>query len=140
MSRRRSPGRGSPPPRVPSRPYSKSVPTRTAPPPPRVQQKPPGSSRSLFRDMAATAGGVAVGSAVGHAVGAGITGMFSGGEGSGSGGGGGGAVAAQEPPPQGPCAYEIIQLLECAQHEDDLTMCQALGDVFRKCMKKHGYD
>merc|ERR1719479_707079 len=34
---------------------------------------------SMFKQMAATAGGVAVGSAVGHVAGSALTGMFSGG-------------------------------------------------------------
>merc|ERR1719384_212042 len=64
----------------------------------------------MFKQMAATAGGVAVGSAVGHVVGSAITG--------GMGGGGGGhsqPEAYQRQPqygqqpqePQGACAWEI---------------------------------
>lgn len=76
----------------------------------------------------------------GHAVGAGITGMFSGGErgtAGADGRGAPGAVAAQEPV-HGPCDLEIIRLLECAQVEDDLSMCQEMSDFFKKCLKKNG--
>ncbi len=76
--------------------------------------------------MAATAGGVAVGSAVGHVAGSALTGMFS--------GGGSSEPAHQQPAqatyqehqgqqPQGPCAWEIKQFLECAQQKHDLSLC-----------------
>ncbi|CAH2048635.1 unnamed protein product, partial [Iphiclides podalirius] len=74
---------------------------------------------SLFGQMAATAGGVAVGSAVGHMAGSALTGMFGGGSSSEP------APQQQAPPaqsnsyqqpggqqPQGPCAWEIKQFIE----------------------------
>merc|ERR1719232_2003741 len=80
----------------------------------------------MFKQMAATAGGVAVGSAVGHVVGHAITGGMS---------GGGGAqpeqpVQQQTPQPayqqqqygqpqepQGACAWEIKSFIQCAQQQ-----------------------
>merc|ERR1719385_723715 len=88
---------------------------------------------SLFKQMAATAGGVAVGSAVGHVAGA----------------------AAPPPPPQqyygqppppaygqpppqpqeptGPCAWEIKNFIQCAQGQADLTLCEGFNEALRQC-------
>merc|ERR1719348_2870474 len=88
---------------------------------------------SLFKQMAATAGGVAVGSAVGHVAGSALTGMFS--------GGGSSDVQQQQqqpPPPQyaqqpqfgqqqqqqqdqGPCAWEVKNFIQCAQNQSDIV-------------------
>ena len=102
---------------------------------------------SLFKQMAATAGGVAVGSAVGHVVGHALTG----------GGGGGSAAAAEAAPaaapqhygqqdqyyggqqqqqqsqPEGPCAWEIKQFLNCAQNQSDISLCEGFNEAIRAC-------
>merc|ERR1711978_325928 len=92
----------SPAPRAPPAP----APRAAAPPPPPPAQvpahAPPAAPApmmaqpqqpSLFKQMAATAGGVAVGSAVGHVAGSAITGMM-------SGGGSSSEPQQQQPPPQ----------------------------------------
>lgn len=131
-------GRSSP---APTRSY---VPARAAPPPPPpapVQAQPPMMAQpqqpSLFKQMAATAGGVAVGSAVGHTIGHAMTGMFS--------GGGSEPAAAQNTgqapvqqngypqEPTGPCAWEIKQFLQCAQQQGDLTLCEGFNEAIRQC-------
>lgn len=87
----------------------------------------------MFKQMAATAGGVAVGSAVGHTVGHALTGLFS-----------GGSEPAQQAPqqtyeqyrntePTGPCAWEIKQFLQCAQNQTDLTLCEGFNEALRQC-------
>ena len=104
--------------------------------------------------MAATAGGVAVGSAVGHVAGAALTGGM-------GGGGGGHAEAApaaapqqvypqqqmpysgpggmQQPQePQGPCAWEIKQFIQCAQGQSDLTLCEGFNEALRQCKMSNG--
>nr|BAN20231.1 gamma-subunit,methylmalonyl-CoA decarboxylase, putative [Riptortus pedestris] len=132
-----------------SPPPSRSVPMRTAPAPPPAPVAAPApqpammqpQQPSLFKQMAATAGGVAVGSAVGHVVGHGITGMFS--------GGGGSEVAAQQQvpasaapapigsaqpqEPTGPCAWEIKQFLKCAQDQSDISLCAGFNEAIRQC-------
>ncbi|XP_049765394.1 coiled-coil-helix-coiled-coil-helix domain-containing protein 10, mitochondrial [Schistocerca cancellata] len=135
-------GRSSPPPRaapVPARAPQHNQPAHPPPQqaaPPMMQAEQP----SMFKQMAATAGGVAVGSAVGHAVGHGLTSMFS---------GGGGSSAdtvpqAQAPAPQqsysnqpmeptGPCAWEIKQFLQCAQQQSDLSLCEGFNEALRQC-------
>lgn len=106
--------------------------------------------------MAATAGGVAVGSAVGHVAGAALTG--------GMGGGGGHSEAAAPAPaapqqqqayaqqpyggpggmqqpqqdPQGPCAWEIKQFIQCAQGQSDLTLCEGFNEALRQCKSVNG--
>ncbi|XP_047119058.1 coiled-coil-helix-coiled-coil-helix domain-containing protein 10, mitochondrial [Schistocerca piceifrons] len=135
-------GRSSPPPRaapVPARAPQHNQPAHPPPQqaaPPMMQAEQP----SMFKQMAATAGGVAVGSAVGHAVGHGLTSMF-------SGGGGSSADAvpqAQAPAPQqsygnqpteptGPCAWEIKQFLQCAQQQSDLSLCEGFNEALRQC-------
>lgn len=97
----------------------------------------------MFQQMAATAGGVAVGSAVGHAVGHGLTSMFSG-----SGDKEVAAPAAATAPaplaggaypsePQGACAWEIKQFLQCAQGQSDLTLCEGFNEALRQCKAQH---
>ncbi|CAG0922313.1 unnamed protein product [Notodromas monacha] len=96
---------------------------------------------SMLKEMAATAGGVAVGSAVGHVVGHALTGAFSGPS-------AGATPAATHQPPiaaarelypvkDGPCAQEIKKLLGCAVMTTGLGACQDLQDAFRSCM--HGF-
>lgn len=97
---------------------------------------------SMFQQMAATAGGVAVGSAVGHAVGHGLTSMFSG-----SGDKEVASIAAEQytpgdsasfpSEPQGACAWEIKQFLQCAQGQSDLTLCEGFNEALRQCKAQH---
>jgi len=99
-----------------------------------AQPKQPG----LFAQMAATAGGVAVGSAIGHTVGAAVTGMF-------SGGGSNNEVQPQQAQPMqampmeqssqqgGACAFEIRQFLQCAQNNDDISLCSGFNEAIRQC-------
>ncbi|KAB0380827.1 hypothetical protein FD755_008611, partial [Muntiacus reevesi] len=71
---------------------------------------------------------VAVGSATGHTLGHVITAGFS-------------AGSSAEPSgpdlPQlqqdGPCFYEVKQLLECAQSQGDLTFCDGFSEVLKQC-------
>ncbi|XP_055844769.1 coiled-coil-helix-coiled-coil-helix domain-containing protein 10, mitochondrial [Episyrphus balteatus] len=144
-------GRSASPPPAQRRmaPSSANVPARAAPPPPppapvaaapSALGSPAPQQPSMFQQMAATAGGVAVGSAVGHVVGAGITGMF-------SGGGDKEAAAAPAPAaaapvqqyasqpnqPQGACAWEIKQFLQCAQGQSDLSLCEGFNEALRQC-------
>ncbi|CAJ0579038.1 unnamed protein product, partial [Mesorhabditis spiculigera] len=94
------------------------------PPPPGQQSRGPG----LMGQMAATAGGVAIGSAVGHSIGHMMT--------------GGGrnedaqqqhAAVTQEQQYQNPCEFEWKKFLECTQNQQDLSMCQAFNDAFKRC-------
>uniref|UniRef100_A0A034UZE5 Coiled-coil-helix-coiled-coil-helix domain-containing protein 2, mitochondrial n=1 Tax=Bactrocera dorsalis TaxID=27457 RepID=A0A034UZE5_BACDO len=130
-----------------------NVPARTAPaaPPAAVQAAPSAvgapQQPSMFQQMAATAGGVAVGSAVGHTLGAGITSLFSG---SGDKEAAAPAAAAAPPAqqqyygnaaqpnePQGACAWEIKQFLQCAQGQSDLTLCEGFNEALRQCKAQH---
>lgn len=134
---------------------SQNVPARAAPtaqPPAPVQAAPTAvgapQQPSMFQQMAATAGGVAVGSAVGHAVGHGITSLFSG---SGDKEAAApapaaaapaqqqyyGSGAAQPNEPQGPCSWEIKQFLQCAQGQSDLTLCEGFNEALRQCKAQH---
>merc|ERR1719444_787583 len=97
----------------------------------------------MFKQMAATAGGVAVGSVVGHAMTGGM-------------GGGGGAQpeqpVQQQPPqpayqqqqygqpqePQGACAWEIKSFIQCAQQQSDLTLCEGFNEALRQCKSANG--
>merc|ERR1719295_751980 len=108
---------------------------------------------SLFKQLAVTAGGVAVGSAVGHVAGAAITGAMSGGGSSEP--APAPAAATPPPPPQqyygqppppaygqpppqpqeptGPCAWEIKNFIQCAQGQADLTLCEGFNEALRQC-------
>merc|ERR1712136_606800 len=139
---RRSSGRAAP---APARAAPAPAPSRYAAPsaPAPMQQMP--QQPSMFQQMAATAGGVAVGSAIGHVAGSAITGMFSGGSSAPA-----PAPAAPAPAPQaaapyygeaqahpheptGPCAYEIKQFLQCSQNQHDLTLCEGFNEALRQC-------
>lgn len=133
---------------APAAPAPSAVPARAAPPPSAVAQPAAAAPQqpSMFQQMAATAGGVAVGSAVGHVVGAGITGMFSG---SGDKEVAAAPAAAAAPvqqygaatgtpnEPQGPCSWEIKQFLQCAQGQSDLTLCEGFNEALRQCKVQH---
>merc|ERR1719204_2962750 len=102
-----------------------------------------------MKQMAATAGGVAIGSAVGHVAGSAITGMM---------GGGGSSQPAeqyQQPPeqyqqqphygqqqqqqqPEGACAWEIKSFIQCAQTQTDLTLCDGFNEALKQCKQHHG--
>lgn len=134
----------APTPNVPARtaPAAAPVPVQAAPSAVGAPQQP-----SMFQQMAATAGGVAVGSAVGHTIGAGLTGLFSG---SGDKEAAAPAAApaapaqqqyfgnaAQPNEPQGPCTWEIKQFLQCAQGQSDLTLCEGFNEALRQCKTQH---
>jgi hypothetical protein len=107
---------------------------------------------SLFKQMAATAGGVAMGSAVGHMAGAAMMG--------GSGGSqhqepvsqqstygemSNGAeqqqyYAPQPSQPSGPCGWEISQFLKCAQGAPDITICEGFNEALRECKRANLYN
>ncbi|GBP36964.1 Coiled-coil-helix-coiled-coil-helix domain-containing protein 2 [Eumeta japonica] len=139
-------GRSASPPPAPQRraapPPSRNVPAAApaaTPAPMQAHAQP--QQPSLFGQMAATAGGVAVGSAVGHVAGHALTGMFSGGSSNEP------APQQQAPEttynqyqgqqPQGPCAWEIKQFLECAQQQSDLTLCEGFNEALRQCKVQH---
>ncbi|CAK1580249.1 unnamed protein product [Parnassius mnemosyne] len=133
-------GRSASPPPAPQRraaPPTRNVPAHappTSPGPVHAQPQQP----SLFGQMAATAGGVAVGSTVGHVAGSALTGLF-------GGGGSSDSVQQQQQPapvqssysqgqqPQGPCAWEIKQFIECAQQQHDLSLCEGFNEALRQC-------
>merc|ERR1711879_116811 len=130
----------SPAPRAPPPPAQ--VPAHAPPAAPAPMMAQP-QQPSLFKQMAATAGGVAVGSAVGHVAGSAITGMMS----------GGGSSSEpqqqqqQQPPPQqyqqqpdqqgGACAWEIKQFVQCAQNQSDLTLCEGFNEALRQCKQQN---
>jgi hypothetical protein len=39
--------------------------------------------------------------------------------------------------PAGPCAWEIKQFLECAQGQNDLTLCEGFNEAIRQCKVAH---
>uniref|UniRef100_U5EZH5 Putative gamma-subunitmethylmalonyl-coa decarboxylase n=1 Tax=Corethrella appendiculata TaxID=1370023 RepID=U5EZH5_9DIPT len=110
-------------------------------PPPQAVAAPMAAPQqpSLFGQMAATAGGVAIGSAVGHTIGHALTGAFSGGSDK--------EVAQQAPAPAaiqqqphqetGPCSWEIKQFLQCAQNQSDLSLCEGFNEALRQCKTQH---
>ncbi|XP_015365638.1 PREDICTED: coiled-coil-helix-coiled-coil-helix domain-containing protein 2 [Diuraphis noxia] len=136
MARRgRSPQPASRRSAVPARTQQRA-PVAQAPQPTQVAQAQP-QQPGLFAQMAATAGGVAVGSAIGHTVGHAVTGMF----------GGGGSRDEVQPQVQqaplmpmeqssqqgGACAFEIKQFLQCAQNNDDISLCSGFNEAIRQC-------
>ncbi len=101
---------------------------------------------SMFKQMAATAGGVAVGSAVGHA----LTGMFSGNGNQqqpqqqqqmdqGNQQMGGGYSQQRQNEAAGSCAWEIKQFIQCAQNQSDLSLCEGFNEALRQCKVSNGY-
>lgn len=98
---------------------------------------------SLMKQMAATAGGVAIGSAVGHTMGHAMTGMFSGGGGSDSAAAApaaapSGSYGSQPSEPTGACAWEIKQFIQCAQNQSDLSLCEGFNEALRQCKQVNG--
>lgn len=134
---RAAPMRAAPPPRAPAQLPAHPPPAAAAPAAP-MQAAP--QQPSLFKQMAATAGGVAVGSAIGHTVGHAMTGLFSGGSSDQP-----AAPAAPAPTqgapqyqhgaeePTGPCAWEIKQFLQCASTQSDLSLCQGFNEAVQQC-------
>nr|NP_001285363.1 Coiled-coil-helix-coiled-coil-helix domain containing 2, isoform B [Drosophila melanogaster]AHN59833.1 Coiled-coil-helix-coiled-coil-helix domain containing 2, isoform B [Drosophila melanogaster] len=116
--------------------------------PPSAVGMPAPQQPSMFQQMAATAGGVAVGSAIGHTVGHGLTSLFSG---SGDKEAAAPAPAAAAPAPQQPyyaqqqqpnepqgaCAWELKQFIQCAQGQADLTLCEGFNEALRQCKQSH---
>ena len=104
----------------------------------------PRQGPGLMGQMAATAGGVAIGSVVGHGVSSALFG----------GGGGGQEVAsssAQQPqnyqqpsyqnqPQQQTqvCGWELQQFLNCAQNQQDLSVCDGFNEALRQCKRNNG--
>ena len=136
-------------------PRAAPVPARTPPSQP-MNMTPQAQQPSLFKQMAATAGGVAVGSVVGHAIG----GAMMGGSGEGTqepqqpmydqtqqGAYGGqmdtfgqqAAYGQQPSQPSGPCAWEISQFLQCATNQSErggeLSLCEGFNEALRQCKR-----
>uniref|UniRef100_A0A1L8E2Y7 Putative gamma-subunitmethylmalonyl-coa decarboxylase n=1 Tax=Nyssomyia neivai TaxID=330878 RepID=A0A1L8E2Y7_9DIPT len=140
-------GRSASPPPAPRRaaapPPVQRAPVPAAPPPSAVAAPAAAPQQpSMFQQMAATAGGVAVGSAIGHTVGHAMTGMFSGGS---------DKEVAQQPVQQqpvangypapaqnnSPCSFEIDQFLQCAQGQADLSVCEGFNEALRQCKVRY---
>lgn len=41
--------------------------------------------------------------------------------------------AYQDQQASGPCAWEIKQFLQCAQQQDDLSLCSGFNEAIRQC-------
>ncbi|CAG9540375.1 unnamed protein product [Cercopithifilaria johnstoni] len=117
---------------------STPVPMQTSPPSPNATSPthfgmaPPSRGPGLMGQMAATAGGVAIGSAVGHAVG----GMLTGGSGHGNNGEitpSGKQQMEQHQQYSNPCEFEWKQFIECADTQNDLSLCQGFKEIFKQC-------
>uniref|UniRef100_A0A0X3Q2C3 Coiled-coil-helix-coiled-coil-helix domain-containing protein 10 n=1 Tax=Schistocephalus solidus TaxID=70667 RepID=A0A0X3Q2C3_SCHSO len=119
----------------PSRPMARPMPMRSSPPPPPPQHAPTQPQQpSLFKQMAATAGGVAVGSAVGHAVGHALAGGSSGSQPE--------TVYAQQPaanPAQNPCQYQIDELVRCSVNQSDISLCSGFAEALKECKRSYMY-
>lgn len=51
-------------------------------------------------------------------------------------------VVAQQAPvqpsnPQGPCAWEMSQFINCAEGQSDLTLCEGFKEALRSCKTQH---
>ncbi|XP_050426298.1 coiled-coil-helix-coiled-coil-helix domain-containing protein 2-like [Adelges cooleyi] len=135
-------GRRSPSPKRHSVP-SRTVSSSPAPQQNKIQVRAPAEPKQLglFGEMAAISGGVAVGSAIGHTVGHAVSGLIS---------GGGSNNQAQQIQPVlamsidqsnqqgGPCAFEIKQFLQCAQNNDDISLCSGFNEAIRQCKEANG--
>lgn len=82
----------------------------------------------------------------GHTVGHAVTGMFSGGSTESD---HVAQTAPIQPTPAGyqqqqqqqtsaPCAWEIKQFLQCAQQQDDLSLCSGFNEAVRQCKEMNG--
>lgn len=105
--------------------------TLPARPPPSMPAHPPANTGQpgLMKQMAATAGGVAMGSVVGHAV----TGALS--------GGGHNGPTSQPQYDNGrslnPCQYQIDDLINCAQTQNDISFCASFSESLKECNRKY---
>merc|ERR1719394_2394256 len=137
-------GRGGAPSQVPAHAPPQASQPMMAP----AQSQGPG----LMGQMAATAGGVAVGSVVGH----GMSSMLFGG-GSSSSSEPAPAQAQQAPPapqqqyyndpyqqPMGQqqqqgetCAWEMKQFVQCAQTQNDLSLCEGFNQALKDCKSRY---
>ena len=43
------------------------------------------------------------------------------------------AGAYQQEQPSGACAWEIKQFLQCAQQQEDLSLCSGFNEAIRQC-------
>lgn len=43
------------------------------------------------------------------------------------------APAQQQQQSQNPCAYQLDQFLNCAQNQQDLTLCDGFNEALRQC-------
>lgn len=152
---RSAPAQARAPMRPPAAPRTQQaqVPARATPSQP-IAGAPQVQQPSLFKQMAATAGGVAMGSAVGHMAGAAMMG--------GLGNGGNNQEAVSQAPvydqmqnsvgdqygagpqsqPGGPCAWEISQFLKCAQGQGayDISLCEGFNEALRECKRANAYN
>lgn len=48
------------------------------------------------------------------------------------------AAAPQQQEPNGPCAWEIKQFIQCAQGQSDLTLCEGFNEALRQCKSRTG--
>merc|ERR1719273_1228170 len=93
---------------------------------------------SMMKQMAMTAGGVAIGSVAGNA----ITGMLSGGSQPAAAEAAAPAQQQQYAPPQqhqdqdGPCAWEMKQFIQCAQNQGDITLCEGFNQALKECKNR----
>merc|ERR1711928_153955 len=44
-----------------------------------------------------------------------------------------GEAQAHQQEPTGPCSFEIKQFLQCAQNQNDLTLCEGFNEALRQC-------
>lgn len=80
----------------------------------------------------------------GHTVGHALTGMFSGGSDSKEVAQAAPAQApqayqqpAQQQDPNGPCAWEVKQFLQCAENQTDISLCQGFNEAMRQCKTRY---
>ncbi|KAH9284872.1 Coiled-coil-helix-coiled-coil-helix domain-containing protein 10, mitochondrial [Echinococcus granulosus] len=105
-----------------------------APPSPQPSGATP-QQPSLFKQMAATAAGVAVGSAVGHSIGSALTGGSSQPE----------TVSAQQQPDEvstavpaaNPCQHYIDDLIRCSYVNGDISQCQYVANALKECRRMY---
>ncbi|CAK8697308.1 coiled-coil-helix-coiled-coil-helix domain-containing protein 2-like [Clavelina lepadiformis] len=137
--RRPAAERSSPPP-APSRHAPAHMPQQHVAAPAAASQGP-----GLMGQMAATAGGVAIGSVVGHGV---SHALF---------GGGSSSAGESQPdtryeqpmvqsqPPQQQaqqqpqvCSWELQQFLNCAQTQQDISLCDGFNEALKQCKRNYG--
>lgn len=74
----------------------------------------------------------------GHTVGHAVTGMFSGGSdreaaAPAPAAAPAGAYQQEQQPAGGACAWEIKQFLQCAQQQEDISLCSGFNEAIRQC-------